>query len=130
MAAAVADWRTEQRAGAKMKKAARQRPPELKLVENPDILAALGHAAAPARLVIGFAAETEALLSNAEAKLARKGADLIVANDVSQGVMGADKNRVAIIGKSGVETWPELTKVEVAERLAALIAARLATIEV
>jgi phosphopantothenoylcysteine decarboxylase / phosphopantothenate---cysteine ligase len=130
MVAAVADWRTEQQAGAKLKKAGGSIPPELKLVENPDILAGIGHGPRRPFLVIGFAAETEALLSNAGAKLARKGADLIIANDVSQGVMGADKNRVAIVGKSGVETWPELTKVEVAERLAALIAARLATIEV
>ncbi|TGQ03297.1 phosphopantothenoylcysteine decarboxylase, partial [Mesorhizobium sp. M00.F.Ca.ET.217.01.1.1] len=87
--------------------------------------------------VVGFAAETQDLLRNAEAKLRKKGADLIVANDVSQasgigpsGVMGGDRNRVRIVSKAGVEEWPEMTKDEVAARLAALIAERLKTIVV
>jgi phosphopantothenoylcysteine decarboxylase/phosphopantothenate--cysteine ligase len=82
--------------------------------------------------VVGFAAETQNVLENAKAKLGKKGADIIVANDVSpdSGVMGGDRNRVSIVSKAGVEQWPEMGKDEVAERLAALIADRLKTIEV
>ena len=130
--AAVADWRTEGESGQKIKKEAGKGPPTLQMVENPDILATVGrHAKRPA-LVIGFAAETQNVTENAKAKLARKGADLIVANDVSHdsgineaGVMGGDRNRVRIVSPDGVEDWPELTKDETAERLAALIAERL-----
>ena len=132
MVAAVADWRTENEAGEKIKKQPGQGAPVLKMAENPDILATVGHHAQRPRLVIGFAAETQNLIGNAKAKLARKGADIIVANDVSaetgigeKGVMGGDRNRVRIVSASGVEDWPETGKVEVAERLAALIAARL-----
>ena len=85
--------------------------------------------------MIGFAAETSDLLANAEAKLKKKGADLIVANDVShdsgvgaKGVMGGDRNRVKIVSKNGVEDWPEMTKDEVAEKLALLVAERLKTV--
>ena len=76
------------------------------------------HAKRP-RLVIGFAAETENVIENARVKLRRKGADLIIANDVSQksGVMGGGRNRVHIISQEGVESWPELSKDEVAEKL-------------
>ena len=83
--------------------------------------------------VLGFAAETQDLLANAQAKLARKGADLIVANDVSHdsgvgpaGVMGGDRNRVVLVSPQGAEAWPEMDKQAVAERLALLIADRLA----
>lgn len=131
MVAAVADWRVEGRA-QKLKKGEEKSPPALVLVENPDILAAVArHPAKRPKLVVGFAAETQDLLANAEAKLARKGADLIVANDVSGGVMGGDANRVTLVSKSGVEAtslieeWPEMRKEAVAERLAAWIAARL-----
>ena len=129
--AAVADWRPEAEAGEKIKKDGNG-PPPLAMVENPDILAGVGHHARRPYLVVGFAAETENLIANAQAKLARKGADLIVANDVSSesGVMGGDRNRVRIISKSGVEEWPELSKAEVAVRLAMLIAERLKTIAV
>ncbi len=132
MVAAVADWRPANAAPGKLKKAAGSGPPALSLVENPDILAGVGHHRQRPYLVVGFAAETGELLKNAEAKLKKKGADLIVANDVGgdSGVMGGDRNRVAIVTKAGVEEWPEMTKQAVAERLAALIADRLKTIEV
>ena len=130
--AAVADWRTEGTFGEKIKKVAGEGPPALRMVENPDILAAVGHHTRRPSLVIGFAAETENLSANAQAKLDRKGADLIVANDVSHasgigpaGVMGGDRNRVRIVSRSGIEEWPEMTKQEVAEKLAELVAARL-----
>jgi phosphopantothenoylcysteine decarboxylase / phosphopantothenate---cysteine ligase len=133
MVAAVADWRTVNEAGEKIKKQAGQGAPTLTMTENPDILATVGHHANRPRLVIGFAAETQNLIDNATSKLARKGADMIVANDVStstgiggaQGVMGGDKNRVRIVSHSGVEDWPEMDKDEVAQRLATLVAERL-----
>lgn len=130
--AAVADWRIDNAAGEKIKKVAGEGPPALQMVENPDILAGVGHHAKRPYLVIGFAAETQDVLKNAQAKLAKKGADFIVANDVSHegGVMGGDRNRVKIVSKSGVDEWPDLPKEEVAERLAALIAERLKTVTV
>ncbi|MBU0584151.1 MAG: bifunctional phosphopantothenoylcysteine decarboxylase/phosphopantothenate--cysteine ligase CoaBC [Alphaproteobacteria bacterium] len=130
--AAVADWRTASSAGEKIKKQAGNGPPSLKMVENPDILAGIGHHRQRPYLVIGFAAETENLLANAQAKLAKKGADFIVANDVSHagGVMGGDRNRVRIVAKSGVEDWPDMTKEDVAARLAELVAERLKSVEV
>ena len=130
--AAVADWRTASSAGEKIKKQAGDGPPSLQMVENPDILAGIGHHRQRPYLVIGFAAETENLLANAQAKLARKGADFIVANDVSHagGVMGGDRNRVRIVSKAGVEDWPDMSKDEVAARLADLVAGRLKSIEV
>jgi len=129
--AAVADWRPEAEAGEKIKKAEGSGPPKLAMVENPDILAAVGHHRQRPYLVVGFAAETQNLIDNAAAKLKRKGADFIVANDVSPagGVMGGERNHVRIVSKSGVDEWPELSKEEVASRLAALIAERLKTIE-
>ncbi|MCO6049288.1 bifunctional phosphopantothenoylcysteine decarboxylase/phosphopantothenate--cysteine ligase CoaBC [Mesorhizobium sp. RP14(2022)] len=124
MVAAVADWRVEAM-GQKIKKGSTGAP-ALTLVENPDILAGIGHHPSRPRLVIGFAAETENLLVNAQSKLARKGADLIVANDVSGDVMGGANNRVRLVSKDGVEDWPEMTKREVAWRLAHLVAEKLA----
>lgn len=135
--AAVADWRAASSAGEKIKKVHGEGPAPLQMVENPDILATVGHHAKRPRLVIGFAAETQNVQKNAEAKLKKKGADLIVANDVSHdsgigtgGVMGGDRNRVRIVSKAGVEEWPEMSKDEVAARLAALVAERLKTITV
>ena len=130
--AAVADWRTDSAANEKIKKVAGEGAPTLKMVENPDILAGVGHHAKRPYLVVGFAAETQDVLKNAQAKLSKKGADFIVANDVSYegGVMGGDRNRVKIVSKSGVDEWPDLPKEEVAERLAALIADKLKTITV
>jgi phosphopantothenoylcysteine decarboxylase / phosphopantothenate---cysteine ligase len=137
MVAAVADWRAAETSDAKIKKRPGAVAPSLEMVENPDILASVGHHQNRPWLVVGFAAETDDLVANATAKLARKGADIIVANDVShgsgigpKGVMGGDRNRVRIVTRGGIEVWPELSKEEVAERLAALIAQRLATITV
>ncbi|CAG1013366.1 MAG: bifunctional phosphopantothenoylcysteine decarboxylase/phosphopantothenate--cysteine ligase CoaBC [Rhizobiaceae bacterium] len=130
--AAVADWRTGNAAGEKIKKVTGSAPPTLTMIENPDILMGVGHHARRPALVVGFAAETTNLIANAQAKLAKKGADFIVANDVSpasgiggSGVMGGDRNLVRIVSATGVEEWPEMTKEGVAERLAAFIADRL-----
>ena len=127
-AAAVADWRVASEGGQKIKKGAGG-PPPLQLTENPDILATIAQLADDRPpLVIGFAAETEHLLDNARAKLARKGCDWIVANDVSPatGVMGGDRNTVHLLTKSAdavdVESWPVMTKDEVASALVARIA--------
>ena len=124
--AAVADWRLDEVFGAKLKKG-RDGPPSLRLVENPDILAGLA-AAGPdrPRLVVGFAAETDAVEANAQAKLARKGCDWILANDVTRpGVMGGADNAVTLISKAGAEPWPILSKEEVGTRLARRIAEAL-----
>jgi len=122
MVAAVADWRAEP-AEIKIKKSGE--PPALALFENPDILATLSHAARRPRLVIGFAAETNDVVAHAQAKLARKGCDWIVANDVSGDVMGGADNAVHLVTVDGVEEWPKLPKQAVAERLAARIAKAL-----
>jgi phosphopantothenoylcysteine decarboxylase / phosphopantothenate---cysteine ligase len=128
-AAAVADWRVASAASGKIKKVPGAAPPTLELVPNPDILATLS-APGPRRprLVVGFAAETDDLMANAQAKRARKGCDWIVANDVSPetGIMGGVENAVHLITADGVEDWPRLAKDEVARRLAARIAAALA----
>jgi phosphopantothenoylcysteine decarboxylase/phosphopantothenate--cysteine ligase len=123
-AAAVADWRVQNSAGRKLKKD-RGEAPSLVLTPNPDILAIIAQqGAGRPPLVIGFAAETEAVIDNARAKLARKGCDLIVANDVSLsgsgiagGVMGGDANAVHLVSAAGVTSWPILSKDEVARRL-------------
>lgn len=120
-AAAVADWRTEISAPVKLKK--RNTAPTLALVENPDILASLStHASLRPKLVIGFAAETDELIANATAKRAAKGSDWIVANDISGNVMGGDNNRVHLVTAGGVESWPEMSKHDVARRLTDRIA--------
>ncbi|MGH6897786.1 MAG: bifunctional phosphopantothenoylcysteine decarboxylase/phosphopantothenate--cysteine ligase CoaBC [Geminicoccaceae bacterium] len=125
-AAAVADWRVANAHRDKIKKRPGQAPPTLTLEENPDILKALSRADKRPSLVIGFAAETEDLAANARRKLAAKGCDWIVANDVSreQGTFGGVFNTVHLI-RSGAEqeTWPRLAKAEVATRLVARIAA-------
>jgi len=123
MVAAVADWRTEE-AGQKIKKTG-EAPPALTLTENPDILAGLAGSDRRPTLLIGFAAETQDVIAHATAKRARKGADWIVANDVSGDVMGGARNAVHIVTGDGVESWPDAAKEEVAERLAARIAAAL-----
>jgi phosphopantothenoylcysteine decarboxylase/phosphopantothenate--cysteine ligase len=101
------------------------------MVENPDILAGVGHHARRPFLVIGFAAETQNLLANAREKLKKKGADIIVANDVSHegGVMGGDRNEVKIVTTTGIEEWPRMDKDAVSRRLAELVARRLASSE-
>lgn len=135
-AAAVADWRVANEGEQKLKKTSAGMPP-LQLVENPDILATiskLSNKRPP--LVIGFAAETEHLIDNAKAKIARKGCDWIVANDVSPatGVMGGDRNTVHLLQRDGkeigvdnikVESWPVMTKEQVATELVARIAKSL-----
>ena len=130
MAAAVADWRPDVAAGSKLKKSTERVVPLLKLVENPDILATLAAHAGRPRLVIGFAAETDDVVPNAVAKRTRKGADWIIANDVSanesgDSVMGGDKNTVHLVSAAGVESWPEMSKQDVGARLAARIAEKL-----
>ena len=124
--AAVADWRPAEIAAGKTKKVAGAPPPEIRLVENPDILATLSRSPGRPTLVIGFAAETETVEDHARAKLARKGCDWIVANDVSRpGVMGGTENTVSIVTREGIERWEEAPKAEVARRLASRIAAAL-----
>ena len=126
MVAAVADWRPAETAPRKLKKLGAA-PEPIVLVENPDILATLS-ARGPSRpaLVVGFAAETNDLDRNSQAKLARKGCDWVVANDVSQdGVMGGTENSVSILTRNGIERWEKMDKRDVAERLAARIAESL-----
>jgi phosphopantothenoylcysteine decarboxylase/phosphopantothenate--cysteine ligase len=127
-AAAVADWRVAEPGRNKLKKNAGNTP-ALSFVENPDILARVSqrNSGRPG-LVVGFAAETEAVVENAKAKLARKGCDWIVANDVSPqtGIMGGDRNAVHLVTSSGVESWPSQSKEEVARLLVARIVAALA----
>ncbi len=129
MAAAVADWRAAAQSAGKIKKDGSGRPPALALTENPDILATVGrhHTLRPA-LVIGFAAETSDLMANARKKLAAKGADWILANDVSpaSGIMGGEENAVHLVSRDGVEDWPRMAKSEVAQQLIERIAAKLA----
>jgi phosphopantothenoylcysteine decarboxylase/phosphopantothenate--cysteine ligase len=121
--AAVADWRVEGTAAEKIKKNGKQ--PVLSLVENPDVLASIAHHARRPRLVVGFAAETERLLQHAREKLARKGCDWIVANDVSPetAVLGGTHNEVHLVTAAGVESWPVQTKEAVAIGLVNRIAA-------
>ena len=115
MVAAVADWRAEGEAGQKLKKDGSGKVPPLRLVENPDILAGLCASPLRPKLVVGFAAETQDVIAHAQAKLARKGADWIVANDVSGDVMGGSHNTVHIVSGGGVESLPEMPKAAVAE---------------
>ena len=126
-AAAVADWRIEQPSGSKIKKQ-EGHPRQLELVENPDILATVARLkSGRPPLVIGFAAETDNVIDNAKAKLAKKGCDWILANDVSPetGIMGGDSNTVHLVTASGVESWPPQSKEDVARALVERIAAVL-----
>jgi phosphopantothenoylcysteine decarboxylase/phosphopantothenate--cysteine ligase len=126
-AAAVADWRTEATSEHKIKKQ-QGHIPTLKLVENPDVLATVAHRkSGRPRLVIGFAAETDHVVANAKAKLAKKGCDWILANDVSPqtGIMGGDTNTIHLITPAGVEAWPPQSKDDVARSLIGRIAAAL-----
>ncbi len=122
MSAAVADWRPDIAANSKIKKNAQHSAPAIRLVENPDILATLARHANRPRLVVGFAAETDEVLAHAAAKRTKKGADWIVANDVSGNVMGGDRNQVHLITASAQESWPEMSKADVARRLVQNIA--------
>ena len=134
-AAAVSDWRAAAPQGQKIKKGQEEGPPTLTLAENPDILATLS-ATGPKRprLVIGFAAETEDVEANAAAKLAAKGCDWILANQVAEGaVFGDDENVIRLLTRTGdggapaVEKWPRMSKVEVAARLVRRIAEALSS---
>jgi phosphopantothenoylcysteine decarboxylase / phosphopantothenate---cysteine ligase len=130
-AAAVADWRVAQPNANKIKKQGGGSP-KLALVENPDILATVAKSVdTRPRLVIGFAAETEHIVEHAKEKLARKGCDWIVANDVSVtgGAMGGDSNTVHLVTARGVESWPPQSKQEVARSLVMRIANALAGAE-
>jgi len=119
LVAAVADWRVEA-ASHKLKKA--DGPPRLDWAANPDILAGLAADPRRPKLLIGFAAETENVEAEAEAKRTRKGADWIVANDVSGDVMGGERNEVHLVTAEGIEHWERMDKSEVARRLARRIA--------
>ncbi|MGO9005997.1 MAG: bifunctional phosphopantothenoylcysteine decarboxylase/phosphopantothenate--cysteine ligase CoaBC [Beijerinckiaceae bacterium] len=131
-AAAVSDWRVAEPARNKIKKTGIAAPGlealSLDLAENPDILAAIAHKriGRPA-IVVGFAAETEKIIDHAQAKLDRKGCDLIVANDVSadSAVMGGDENQVTIVTREGTQAWPRMKKDDVALRLVGLLAEKL-----
>jgi phosphopantothenoylcysteine decarboxylase/phosphopantothenate--cysteine ligase len=125
MVAAVADWRPANAATAKIKKNGGEAP-AIVLQENPDILATLSKAGKKRpKLVIGFAAETNDVEEHARAKIAKKGCDWIVANDVSGDVMGGAENQVLLITKDKAETWPRMAKEAVARKLAAEIAKAL-----
>src|SRR5271154_1613243 len=122
-AAAAADWRPLAASQSKIKK--HGRPPHIELVENPDILSTIAHRkSGRPPLVIGFAAETDNVVANAKAKLAKKGCDWILANDVSPatGIMGGDTNTIHIVTAAGVESWPPQSKDEVARALIERIA--------
>jgi len=121
--AAVADWRPETAHAGKPPKDAGE--PALRLVENPDILKSIAQGDPRPALVIGFAAETGDLADKARAKRVRKGADWIIANDVSGDAMGGEDNAFLLITDEGEEAWPRLPKAELADRLAARIAAAL-----
>jgi phosphopantothenoylcysteine decarboxylase/phosphopantothenate--cysteine ligase len=126
-AAAVADWRVARDSAQKIKKTGGA-VPELPLAENPDILATVAQRKTQRPpLVIGFAAETEHVVRNAQAKLARKGCDWILANDVSPetGIMGGDRNTIQFVTRAGIETWPTQSKDGVARMLIDKIATEL-----
>jgi len=123
LVAAVADWRVEP-APAKLKKG--DGPPQLRFLPTRDVLAELAANPRRPRLLVGFAAETEDVVAKALAKRAAKGADWIVANDVSGDVMGGTRNRVHLITSAGVEDWPDAPKDAVARRLVERIAEALA----
>ncbi|WP_186401261.1 MULTISPECIES: bifunctional phosphopantothenoylcysteine decarboxylase/phosphopantothenate--cysteine ligase CoaBC [unclassified Sphingopyxis] len=127
MVAAVADWRAADTSAQKIKKDGSGEVPPLALAENPDILASVAKSAKRPPLLVGFAAETNDVITHAQAKLARKGCDLIVANDVSADPMGGETNRVHIVSKAGVESWDRLPKEAVARKLMEKIADELDT---
>ncbi|HWK40409.1 MAG TPA: bifunctional phosphopantothenoylcysteine decarboxylase/phosphopantothenate synthase [Croceibacterium sp.] len=130
MAAAVADWRTRDFAEEKIKKRG-SAPPALLLAENPDILATVSASRQRPKLLIGFAAETEDVVANAQRKRKSKGVDWIVANDVKpdhagNSVMGGDDNTVHLVREGQTEDWEPMSKQGVARRLVERIAEALA----
>lgn len=125
MTASVADWRPEAAANTKLSRD--HGPPAIRLVANPDILATLSRPG-PERpaLVVGFAAETQAVAEHGRDKLERKGCDWMVANDVTRpGVLDGEENAVTLITSDGEESWPRATKADIAGRLAERIAGAL-----
>lgn len=125
LVAAVADWRAADVPEQKIKKDGKGIPP-LALTENPDILASLAKHVQRPKLLIGFAAETEKIVEHATAKLAKKGCDWIVANDVSGDVMGGTNNAFHIVTKHGVESWPDSPKDVIARKLMERVADEIA----
>jgi phosphopantothenoylcysteine decarboxylase / phosphopantothenate---cysteine ligase len=125
LVAAVADWRAADVLEQKIKKDGKGIPP-LTLTENPDILASLAKHNDRPKLLIGFAAETEKIVEHATAKLAKKGCDWIVANDVSGDVMGGDNNAFHVVTKNGVESWPDSPKDVIARKLMEKVADEIA----
>lgn len=128
MVAAVADWRADA-VEQKIKKDGSGAVPPLHLSENPDILASIAKSANRPALLVGFAAETQNVVDHAKAKLAKKGCDWIVANDVSGDVMGGAANSVHIVTQAGVESWERMPKADVAVRLVAKAADMLGKAE-
>ena len=116
LVAAVADWRTKEYLPYKLKKRS-DAPPALLLTENPDILVSIASDRKRPKLVVGFAAETDELLPNARKKRKNKGADWIIANDVSGDVMGGADNQVTLVRETGEETWEPMSKIDVAKQL-------------
>ena len=117
--AAVSDWRVDNPAQQKIKKTGKSKP-IISFTENPDILRTVAHhSKARPKLVIGFAAETENVIAHAQDKLAKKGCDWIIANDVSleSGIMGGTRNAIHLVSRNNVESWPEMGKQQVAEKL-------------
>ncbi len=127
MVAAVADWRAADTSTQKIKKDGSGAVPPLVLAENPDILAGVAKSPQRPALLIGFAAETNDVIAHAEAKLAKKGCDWIVANDVAADPMGGESNRVHIVSKTGIDSWDRLPKAAVARKLMEKIADELDT---
>jgi phosphopantothenoylcysteine decarboxylase/phosphopantothenate--cysteine ligase len=129
LVAAVADWRTREYLPYKLKKRG-DAPPALLLTENPDILVNIAGDKKRPKLVIGFAAETDDLLANARKKRKNKGADWIIANDVSgpigESVMGGADNQVTLVRETGEETWEPMSKIDVAKQLVERIVDELA----
>lgn len=127
MVAAVSDWRPARPTAEKIKKKKDGGAPTITFEETPDILATVSRPGKKRpKLVIGFAAETENVEEHARAKIASKGCDWIVANDVSGDVMGGAENQVLLITRDNTETWPRMAKEAVARRLAEEIASSLA----
>jgi phosphopantothenoylcysteine decarboxylase/phosphopantothenate--cysteine ligase len=127
MAAAVADFRPAGYQGEKMKKTPGAEPPLIHLVENPDILAELVKAEQRPRVIVGFAAETHDVLENGRQKLARKGCDLLVVNEVGESLtFGAPDNAAVILGADGTAVdVPRGSKDALADVIWDLVAARL-----
>ena len=128
LTAAVSDWHVTNTKSKKIKKDNSEKSPTLSLAENPDILSYIGKLGKNRpKLVIGFAAESENLIKNAKSKLLNKNADWIIANKIenANNVFGGDYNKISIVQNSKTDTWPELSKTEVARRLVKLIAKEL-----